>query len=58
KFGSDAVLIFGNWSAPNTKFQEPTRNKGFIRILKKNEFTVYLINEYKTSSHCPHLKVR
>ncbi|KAI9472338.1 MAG: hypothetical protein EXX96DRAFT_602747 [Benjaminiella poitrasii] len=54
KFGSDAVLIFGDWSAPNTKFQEPIRNKGFIRILKKNGFTVYLINEYKTSSHCPH----
>ncbi|KAI9483772.1 MAG: hypothetical protein EXX96DRAFT_632426 [Benjaminiella poitrasii] len=45
KFGSDAVLIFGDWLAPNTKFHEPTRNKGFIRILKNNGFTVYLINE-------------
>lgn len=45
KFGHDAVLIFGDWSAPNTKYQEPTRNKGLIRMLKKNGFTVYLINE-------------
>ncbi|KAG1137810.1 hypothetical protein G6F37_012511 [Rhizopus arrhizus] len=53
KFGQDAVLIFGDWSAPNVKYQEPTRSKGLIRMLKKNGFVVYLINEYKTSSHCP-----
>ncbi|KAG1162954.1 hypothetical protein G6F37_001678 [Rhizopus arrhizus] len=53
KFGQDAVLVFGDWSAPNVKYQEPTRNKGLIRMLKKNGFVVYLINEYKTSSHCP-----
>ncbi|KAG2210265.1 hypothetical protein INT47_003250 [Mucor saturninus] len=53
KFGPDAVLVLGNWSAPNTKFQEPTRNKGLIQMLKKNGLTVYLIDEFKTSSHCP-----
>ncbi|KAG1138193.1 hypothetical protein G6F37_009653 [Rhizopus arrhizus] len=53
KFGQDAVLVFGDWSTPNVKYQEPTRSKGLIRILKKNGFAVYLINEYKTSSHCP-----
>ncbi|KAG1132741.1 hypothetical protein G6F37_013339 [Rhizopus arrhizus] len=53
KFGQDAVLVFGEWSAPNVKYQEPTRNKGLIRMLKKNGLVVYLINEYKTSSHCP-----
>ncbi|KAG1450890.1 hypothetical protein G6F57_016298 [Rhizopus arrhizus] len=53
KFGQDAVLVFGDWSAPNVKYQEPTRSKGLIRMLKKNGFVVYLINEYKTSSHCP-----
>ncbi|KAG2193824.1 hypothetical protein INT47_004691 [Mucor saturninus] len=35
KFGPDAVLVLGNWSAPNTKFQEPTRNKGLTQMLKK-----------------------
>ncbi|KAG0937205.1 hypothetical protein G6F26_006644 [Rhizopus arrhizus] len=53
KFGQDAVLVFGDWSAPNVKYQEPTRSKGLIRMLKKNGFVVYLINEHKTSSHCP-----
>ncbi|KAG1038925.1 hypothetical protein G6F43_012612 [Rhizopus delemar] len=53
KFGQDAVLVFGDWSAPNAKYQESTRSKGLIRMLKRNGFVVYLINEYKTSSHCP-----
>ncbi|KAG0806187.1 hypothetical protein G6F20_011327 [Rhizopus arrhizus] len=52
-FGQDTVLVFGDWSAPNIKYQEPTRNKGLIRMLKKNGLVVYLINEYKTFSHCP-----
>ncbi|KAG1396106.1 hypothetical protein G6F60_009829 [Rhizopus arrhizus] len=51
KFGQDAILIFGNWSAPNAKYQEPTRSKGLIRMLKKNRFVIYLIDEYKTSPH-------
>ncbi|KAG1641913.1 hypothetical protein G6F44_005356 [Rhizopus delemar] len=53
KFGQDAVLVFGDWSAPNVKYQESTRSKVLIKMLKKNGFVVYLINEYKTSSHCP-----
>ncbi|KAI9469062.1 MAG: hypothetical protein EXX96DRAFT_492551, partial [Benjaminiella poitrasii] len=52
KFGFDAVLIYGDWSAPNTKFQKLTHNKGFICLLKKNDFIVYHIKEYKTSSRC------
>ncbi|KAG1046546.1 hypothetical protein G6F43_010972 [Rhizopus delemar] len=52
KFGQDDVLVFGDWSASNVKYQESTRSKGLIRMLKKNGFVVYLINEYKTSSHC------
>ncbi|KAG1151747.1 hypothetical protein G6F38_001044 [Rhizopus arrhizus] len=50
KFGQDAVLVFGDWSAPNVKYREPARSKGLIRMLKMNR---YLINKYKTSSHCP-----
>ncbi|KAG0943642.1 hypothetical protein G6F30_005131 [Rhizopus arrhizus] len=53
KFGQDAVLVFGDWSAPNVKYQEMTRSKGLNRVSKKSGFVVYLINEYKTSSHCP-----
>ncbi|RCH90917.1 hypothetical protein CU097_009508 [Rhizopus azygosporus] len=40
-------------SVPNTTFHEPTRNKGLIRMLKKNGLTVHLIDEFKTSSKCP-----
>ncbi|GAA5794730.1 hypothetical protein HPULCUR_000076 [Helicostylum pulchrum] len=53
KFGSDAILVFGNWSAANTKYHEPTRNKSLIRMLKKNGFTVHLADKFKTSSKCP-----
>lgn len=53
KFGDGAVLIIGDWSVPSTKFQEPQRNKGLIRLLKKNGFQVYMVNEHKTSSVCP-----
>ncbi|CEG77330.1 hypothetical protein RMATCC62417_12104 [Rhizopus microsporus] len=53
KFGSDAVLVLGNWSASNTKYQEPTRNKGLIQMLKKDGFEVFLIDEFRTSSSCP-----
>jgi hypothetical protein len=51
RFGSDAVLVLGNWSAPHSKFQEPNRNKGLIRFLK-NEFNIFLIDEFKASSFC------
>ncbi|KAI7865450.1 uncharacterized protein EV154DRAFT_402275, partial [Mucor mucedo] len=52
KFGSNSMLVLGNWSAPNVKYQEPTRNKGLIAMLKKNGPKLYLIDAYKTSSFC------
>ncbi|KAI9259960.1 hypothetical protein EDC94DRAFT_641096 [Helicostylum pulchrum] len=53
KFGPNAVLILGDWSAPNVPHQESTRKKGLIKMLKKNGFVVYLINGFRTSSLCP-----
>lgn len=53
KFNNDAVFIMGNWSSPNTVFHEPTRGIGFRRLLKKNNFTVMLIDEFRTSKCCP-----
>lgn len=53
KFGDDAVLAIGDWSAPTQKFHEPTRNKGLLRYFKKSKFPVYLIQEYKTSTCSP-----
>ncbi|GAA5812812.1 hypothetical protein MFLAVUS_006271 [Mucor flavus] len=53
KFGPDPILILGDCSAPNNKHHEPTRNKGLVKILEKNGFKLYLINEFRTSSCCP-----
>lgn len=53
KFGPNAVLILGDWSAPEAKYHEPIRNKGMIKLLKKSGFSLYLVNEFNTSSKCP-----
>ncbi|KAI8388266.1 uncharacterized protein BYT42DRAFT_611336 [Radiomyces spectabilis] len=42
-----------NWSASNVKFHEPIRGVGMRRMLKKQGFEVYLLDEFKTSSCCP-----
>jgi hypothetical protein len=52
-FGESPVLIVGDWSAPNVRFQEPTRNKGLLRYLQKKGFQLFLIDEFKTSTCCP-----
>lgn len=52
-FGKDTILVVGDWSAPTVKFHEPIRNKGLLKFLKKAGFTIYHINEFKTSSCCP-----
>lgn len=56
KFNQDAILIYGNWSAGNSKYHEPVRGKGVRSLLKKGGFTVLLIDEYKTSTFCPQCK--
>ncbi|PIA12816.1 hypothetical protein COEREDRAFT_21657, partial [Coemansia reversa NRRL 1564] len=53
KFGRGAVLIIGNWSAGMVRFHKPIRGKGWRDVLRKHGFTVYLLDEYKTSSLCP-----
>ncbi|KAJ2803502.1 hypothetical protein H4R20_002867, partial [Coemansia guatemalensis] len=53
KFGKDAVLVIGNWSANMARYHEPIRGKGWRDMLKRHGFTVYLLDEYRTSSICP-----
>ncbi|KAG0746502.1 hypothetical protein G6F66_007333 [Rhizopus arrhizus] len=53
KFGNDAIFVVGNYSAPNTRYQEPARGVGFRRLLKKHGFLVYLIDEFQTSQCYP-----
>jgi hypothetical protein len=53
KFGKDCITILGNLSAGRTQYQEPIRGKELRRMLTKEEFQVYLLDEFKTSSVCP-----
>ncbi|KAJ1977929.1 hypothetical protein H4R35_002101 [Dimargaris xerosporica] len=53
KFGSDAVLVMGNWSAPMSYYFEPIRDKGMRQKLQQHGFKVYLLDEHKTSKVCP-----
>ncbi|KAJ2537387.1 hypothetical protein EV175_006736, partial [Coemansia sp. RSA 1933] len=53
KFGKDAVLIMGNWSAPMAQFHEPIRGKGMHKMLQQHGFQVYLLDEYCMSKTCP-----
>ncbi|KAG1620233.1 hypothetical protein G6F46_002553 [Rhizopus delemar] len=53
RFGNDAILILGNWSAGNVKYHEPIRGVGMRRMLAKEGFQVYLFDEFRTSSVCP-----
>jgi hypothetical protein len=52
-YGNDAVFILGDYSNPNVRFHAPARGIGFVRLLKKNGFRVYRINEFRTSRFCP-----
>ncbi|KAL4216221.1 hypothetical protein AB4K20DRAFT_1877894 [Rhizopus microsporus] len=56
KFGTDAMLIFGDWSAANVKYHEPIKGKDLKRMLQKGGFQVLLLNEYIASSLCPECK--
>ncbi|KAI8089059.1 uncharacterized protein BX664DRAFT_239354, partial [Halteromyces radiatus] len=53
KFGQDAILVMANWSAPMTRYHEPLRGIGMRRMLMKNGFPVFLIDEFRTSPCCP-----
>ncbi|KAJ2259556.1 hypothetical protein EV176_006872, partial [Coemansia sp. RSA 451] len=43
KFGPNAVIIIGDWSAPMNRFHEPIRGKTWRTLLKRGGFEVYLI---------------
>ncbi|KAJ2233988.1 hypothetical protein GGF40_002658 [Coemansia sp. RSA 1286] len=53
KFGANPVLVMGNWSAPNAKFHAPICGVGLRDMLRDHGFTVYLIDEFRTSITCP-----
>ena len=53
KLGNDAILILDNWSSRNVKYHETIRGVGMGRMLAKEDFQVYLLDEFRTSSLCP-----
>ncbi|EIE86467.1 hypothetical protein RO3G_11178 [Rhizopus delemar RA 99-880] len=53
RFGNDAILILDNWSAGNIKYHESIRGDGMRRMLAKEGFQAYLLDEFRTSSLCP-----
>jgi len=53
KFGTDAILVFGDHSSGNMQFQAPTRGVSLHEILRKQGgFQCALIDEFRTSSYC------
>ena len=52
-FGRDAVLLAGDWSAPNQKYHQPIRGKGIRDALRLRGFQVFLLDEFRTSKVCP-----
>ncbi|KAJ2059852.1 hypothetical protein GGI17_004125, partial [Coemansia sp. S146] len=52
-FGKDSIIVVGNWSASMAKYHEPIQGKSWRDRFKRFGFTVYLINEFRTSCVCP-----
>jgi hypothetical protein len=58
KFGTseETVVIMGDWSEGNLfmKNKEPTINKRIRSLLRRENYKVYMIDEYRTSKLCNH----
>ena len=55
KFGNEKeiVICFGDFEQKqHMKFKEPTIGKGLRSLFRKNNFKVYLVDEFKTSCKC------
>ena len=55
KFGdsNNTVVIMGDWSQKHTLFgQEPTINKRFRYLFKKEKYELFMIVEFRTSKLC------
>ena len=51
--GSEVVLAFGDWSQKKQmKFKEPTKGKSFRTLFRKAGYSVFLVDEFRTSKMC------
>lgn len=49
----ESFVAFGDWSQKNQmKFKEPTKGKSLRTLLRKAGYSVFLVDEYKTSKQC------
>ncbi|KNC98893.1 uncharacterized protein SPPG_09323 [Spizellomyces punctatus DAOM BR117] len=55
KFGNFTVVM-GDWSdaGRTARFQTSSKTKGWRTLFKRNRINCFLLDEYKTSSVCPH----
>ena len=55
KYGNpdEVVICFGDFEQKkHVKFKEPTKGKGMRTLFRKNNFEVYLVDEFRTSCMC------
>ncbi|KAK0561010.1 Clathrin heavy chain, partial [Tilletia horrida] len=53
-FGTQATFFVGNWSSGSMKHLPPTLRRSTLQdMLSKAGFTVYSVDEFRTSSYCP-----
>ncbi|KAJ2654856.1 hypothetical protein IWW48_005860 [Coemansia sp. RSA 1200] len=53
-FGTDCIVVLGDWSAPMSKFHEPIKGIGLRRSFQRHGFRLLMIREAFTSTWCPH----
>lgn len=47
------IIAFGDWAQyEHRKFQEPVKGKGFRKLFRHCGYSVFLVDEYKTSCQC------
>ena len=55
KFGTpkDVVVAFGDWEQlHHRKYKEPVKGKGFRKMLRRDGYDVFLVDEHRTSVCC------
>lgn len=49
----ETIIAIGDWKQKKQmKYKEPTKGKGIRDLFKKNGYSVYLIDEFRTSKKC------
>ncbi|KND04517.1 uncharacterized protein SPPG_00246 [Spizellomyces punctatus DAOM BR117] len=56
KYGENFTIVMGDWSdaGRTARFQTSSKTKGWRTLFKRNRINCFLLDEYKTSSVCPH----